>query len=256
MKSSFFIFLFTFALKSCLAQQISIDTIYSNNRIQSINYKNDGSIIRIIRFNDDETKRAEFNYKNNLRNGIGKWYYPNGNLRVSCMFINDLEYGDCYRYFPSGKLQSTCQYKNGFINGLLTYYYESGKIFFIGNYKKGKLNGELTYYHENGQIEYVGNFKMDKMSGERFAYDENGNPLNGTVITMLNNSESYRKGTYINGRPEGEMKVYSDNSIKLLANFTNGKPDGLVHHYNTHEQDSLIETYKDGKYIKESKLKK
>jgi antitoxin component YwqK of YwqJK toxin-antitoxin module len=256
MKSTYFLFLFSFTLKFCLAQEISIDTTYSNNRIQSIIYKNNGSIIKMIRYNDDQTKRAEFNYKNNLRNGLGKWYYANGNVRVSCMFINDFEYGDCYRYFTSGKLQSKCQYKNGLINGSLTYYYENGKIFFVGNYKKGKLNGELTYYYLNGQIQYVGNFKKDKMSGERFAFDENGNPLNGTVVTSLNNSGSYRKGTYINGKPEGEMKVYSDSSIKLLANFTNGRPDGLVHHYDTQEQDSLIETYKEGRFIKEIKLKK
>ena len=109
---------------------------------------------------------------------------------------------------------------------------------------------------KNGNRKVTGAYKDDRMNGERFCYNEDGNPNNGNFIVRTENGGIEREGKCVSGKPEGELRVYADSSLKILANYKNGKPDGLTHYYNCKGQDSLTELYKDGVFVKAVKVKK
>ena len=72
-------------------------------------------------------------YKNNKRNGKGKEYYKNGNIKYDGNFVNDKFAGD-------GK-----------------YILEDGE-YYIGQWLNDLKHGKGIVYYKNGTIKYDGNF--------------------------------------------------------------------------------------------------
>ena len=79
-------------------------------------------------------------YQNNLPNGKGTFYYPNGNI--------------CYEG----------DFFNGFREGFGKYNYQDGS-FYIGQWKNNLRNGKGTFYYPNGTIFYDGFFINDLFAG-------------------------------------------------------------------------------------------
>jgi antitoxin component YwqK of YwqJK toxin-antitoxin module len=231
--------------------QVTIDTIYENDRVKSVCYRNNGILVKAVFLNEDKSRNSEFHYRKDLKHGVAKWFYPDGSLQSTGVYSNDLLNGEFINYYESGAIQSVSQYKNGYRYGPSTSFTEDGKKYLIINYSKNKADGLLTFYYENGNIQYTGNMKKGKMSGERMAYDESGKPLNGLHRTYIGTTKEYRECNYINGKPEGEMKVVKDSTLFLLVHFKNGNPDGSAQYYEISGQDSVTEIYKDGVFIKQ-----
>ena len=57
-----------------------------------------------------------------------KLYYPNGNIRVSGMYLDDKAHGFWEGYYPNGQLKSAGDYYNGELVGHWVWYYEDGSI--------------------------------------------------------------------------------------------------------------------------------
>lgn len=274
MKTISFLAILLFFSNHCVAQELSVDTTFNHlGNIESITYGKDGKKVKTI-FYSNHYKSSEINYKHDFKDGLCTWYFPNGNLRSKFMYVHDLEDGEAEGYFESGKIKWRCQYKMGSKNGLCIAYYENGEkqsenyfkgnkkdsiyiTYFkngnkssIGYYKKDKRQGPFILYYENGNTKVSGAYKDDRMNGERLCYDEAGNLFSGNFIVRNENGIIERQCKCVNGKPEGELKVYVDSTLKILANFKNGKPDGLTLYYNYGGQDSLTEIYKEGVFVK------
>lgn len=65
-----------------------------------------------------------------------------------------------------------------------------------------------------------------------------------------------REGTCINGRPEGELRIYNaQGKLTILSNFQNGKPNGTTFYYGKDSKFMASEVYKNGVFKKGAKLK-
>ncbi|MDQ6609911.1 MAG: hypothetical protein M3Y85_08835 [Bacteroidota bacterium] len=97
---------------------------------------------------------SETEFKNGLKNGYSKNYYPNGHVHDSISFINGLEQGYHFVYDSAGYIE----YKDYFYLGRKVggvFYYVQGKII---EYDFLSLDGELLYKAKYDQKESVKEF--------------------------------------------------------------------------------------------------
>ena len=117
---------------------------------------------------------------NGQRNGKGKEYYDNGNLKFEGEYLNGQRNGKGkeYRY---DKLKFEGEYLNGQRNGKGKKYYDNGNLKFECEYLNGK--------------EFIGN-KYDENRNIEYKY----NKINGKGKEYFNNGELKFEGEYLNGK--------------------------------------------------------
>ena len=117
-------------------------------------------------------------------------YYPDGKLKVSAMYRNEIPEGIRREYKPDGTIEKSVLYSNGKISGegmmldngnkdgQWKEYFADGSLKAEGNYDDGKPIGPWKYYHLNGKIEQNGKYnKQGKPDGNWKWYYEDGKLL-------------------------------------------------------------------------------
>lgn len=140
-------------------------------------------------------------------------------------------------------------------NGLLTKridYNKNGIKYLETSYKYSKRHGPSTLYYENGNVQYTCEYKDNKMYGQRMCYDPAGNVSEGNFIFYNADGTKEREGQCINGKPEGQLKLYRDNKIVMLANFKDGMPHGPTYYYDANQMIRSMEEYKNGNFVNQS----
>ncbi|GEM_PF-1252476 len=174
---------------------------------------------------------AEITFKNNLYDGIAKYYFPNGKLKKTISYQNGLINGQEVEYFYNDTtevnyIKELKEYSNGKLNGkyLIYQYHSPNDTLAYGNYSHGKKNGRFIYY-QNGEkiiVDYVN----DKVEGKLFKYYNNGvlayeldyrNNLPYNLI-QINDTSGNRieANTLIEGT--GKLNCYYDNGL-LFSSF-------------------------------------
>ena len=136
--------------------------------------------------------------KNLQRNGEGKEYYKNGNLKYEGNFLNDL-YDD-----DNGK-----------------YYYENGNVY-IGQFKNGEKYGEGLTYNKEGELINVDEYKKDKLINDynkkKFMSNNQSNNINSNNIIIHNDQFKYNSDYNQNlDKNPSNNKIKNDN----ISNFIN-----------------------------------
>lgn len=106
-------------------------------------------------FDDRGTLSYQESYKNGKLHGQQVVYYEpvNGEYRVmeSTYWRNGLKHGEHKEYFPNTRLRCESNYVDGNLNGARKYYYTSGKLERIERYKYATRHGIWNYYGEDGK---------------------------------------------------------------------------------------------------------
>ena len=138
--------------------------------------------------------------KNFKRNGEGKEYYKNGNLKYEGNFKNDL-YDD-----DNGK-----------------YYYENGNVY-IGQFKNGKEYGEGIIYNKEGEPINIDEYKEDEdklnndYNEKKFMSNNQSNNINSNNIIIHNDQFKYNSDYNQNlDKNPSNNKIKNDN----ISNFIN-----------------------------------
>lgn len=170
---------------------------------------------------------------------LGNSYFAQENSTIDTFF---------YRSANFPKIRTVDFKTDGLLTKRIYFNYNGTKHSEI-SYKYGKRNGPTILYHENGNIKYTCEYKDDKMSGERMCYDPAGNVSEGNFIFYNNDGTKEREGKCINGKPEGELKLYINNKIVMLVNFKDGKPHGMAYYYDRNQIITLVEEYNNGNFV-------
>jgi antitoxin component YwqK of YwqJK toxin-antitoxin module len=144
-------------------------------------------------------------------------------------------------------------FKDDKLEGEETYFYENGKPAERSFYKNGLRDGIAITYYKNGIIKSKGAYKENRLYGERVYFNQDGEPCNGDFAIYDQNGKIERSGKCIEGKPEGDLKVYDNGNLSMLANFTNGRPHGYTYYYTPNQKISSIELYNEGEFIREEK---
>jgi len=88
-----------------------------------------------IGFSDDGIKVYEGEYRNDMRNGTCKWYYPTGNISMVAYYQNDKKTGLCISYYKNGNLKSVGNYVENVKKNVWFYWNEYGVLSLIDKIK-------------------------------------------------------------------------------------------------------------------------
>jgi len=206
-----------------------------------------------LTFNDEGKKQGKQSYYYNTGVLLTNEYFTNGKGDSSISYTQTGKI--CERFYPiehDQGVKMTAGYKMSTLNGRTLSYNESGKLSSDISYHNGKREGIIILYYENGNKKFQTEYKDGRMINERMCFDINEKPINGEYLTYYNNKVKEREGNCINGKPEGEFKVYdSTGRISIIANYKNGKPHGLTYYYNHNNLIYKTEKYNDGNFIEE-----
>jgi antitoxin component YwqK of YwqJK toxin-antitoxin module len=195
--------------------------------------------------------------------------YPDGTVRVErevALFSdNHIEADGFYReFYPNGKLFVEGQYQRGRQHGEWTFYYDNGQINRKSIFNNGQPDGAWDIYRADGTLSAKRSFKNGARDGEWITYDETG-------------KKPLREEHYVNGKADGVWKIWfasgkqkqqfgfkeglrhgatiewNENGEKTIEiNYANNKPEGRAMQ-RLFDGRTLIQEYKDGRLIKQSK---
>ena len=236
-KSSFIlkkIFAFTITVKKLelskynkkLQNKFGIDIeIYKkrSNRYRIIEKNGTG-----IEYSKDTNKIIfEGNYLNGERNGKGKEYYENGNIKFKGEYSND--------YLINGFGYDIYKNQILFLNGGKgKEYFANGKIKFEGEYFKGrKWHG--IFYNTEGKKEFEikygqGKVKEYNLFGKLLFEGEYNNGKKHKGIEYDKNGEILFVGEYLDGKKlyDKGIEYNENNDLKFKGKYLNGKQVNLT----------------------------
>ena len=153
-------------------------TVYfeSGRKEREINHVNNLLQGTYILFDDNEANDTIelHTYKNNLMDGIQKFYYLDSKLGKMVYYKAGLQDGPHITYTDSGKVEMRLTYKQGKKDGKWTYNYESGKEAHVENWSNGLKNGEFKTVDEKGMILQQSFFKNNIPDGKHVEYYPDG----------------------------------------------------------------------------------
>lgn len=164
----------------------------------------------------------DFNQIDSRGRRQGPWrdFYPNGQLRYEGQFKNDKCRGTFRYYDEQGNLKATNEFDRSGDRALNKTYAPNGRLIATGYYLNQKKDGEWRYYDPNtGQLRLVEDNKEGQVHGWSRLY----NPNNGVLA---------EETQYVEGRPEGQCRKYSDTGVLIMeCQYHNGVLDGPTRSY-------------------------
>lgn len=167
-----------------------------------------------------------------------KKYYPNGKVKFSGTYRNNIPEGVHRNYDEEGNISSSKLYQNGVLlgegildesglkQGFWKEYYPDGTPKSEGEYRDSKRFGEWKFFHRNGQMEQTGKYLAgEKPHGKWTWYYESGKILR---------EENYRRGLR-----DGDMIEYSDsNTVITKGEYMDGEKEGIwIYEMGTHKEE-------------------
>lgn len=120
---------------------------------------------------------AEGMAHNGKPQGLWRFYFSSGNIRMSVPFENGIIDGEVIVYYNKEKPvpQLKVTFNDGRPDGKCIEYRPNGVKKAQCNYKKGKKNGKAYFYYPDGSIKIEGHYKQNRKRGKWIFYDREGN---------------------------------------------------------------------------------
>ncbi len=129
------------------------DTI--NRKVYFEGIVRSGSINGIAReYYENGNLKSSINYEYGLANGVGVFYYDNNERtkKAEIDFKDDIIEGAYREYYKNGARKAVLTFDNGTPDDEAQFFYESGVLKIEGKYKDGVQHGKWLFYDENGEI--------------------------------------------------------------------------------------------------------
>ena len=142
--------------------------------------------------------------ENKMKNGVFRWYYPNGNLKTFGKYIHNQKEGLWINWYSDGTVEDSAVYKNGHYSGIAKSWYKNGYLqdslnmsdagngvyvaWFdngmpseAGKYANYKKQGRWVYYHRTGKISSVELYRNDSLQNFQL-FAEDGTPQDDSIV--------------------------------------------------------------------------
>lgn len=113
-------------------------------------------------------------YREGLKDGIWKSWYPNGNLYVTQEWDKGQKDGAFRVYQPDGRFKEKGNYKNGELSGSRVSYFDNGKVRLTETYRRDILHGPYREYYPDGTLKIAAKYKEGELHGPYRLYNEAG----------------------------------------------------------------------------------
>jgi len=140
---------------SFLSQKPILNMIMYNKELQ-----------KILLVDIKDYKKISGLYKIGEKNGIGREYTINTNALIfEGKYLNGKRNGKGKEFYYNGELKFEGEYLNGKRNGKGKEYYNDGELKFEGEYLNGKINGKGKEYYY-GILRFEGEYLNGKRNGK------------------------------------------------------------------------------------------
>jgi uncharacterized protein len=182
-----------------------------------INYlkgKKDG-----IRKTYREDEIIEESFKNDVKEGLTWYYYPDGKIKKEVNFKGGLEEGPAREYDKDGRIITMITYKSGFIT----------EREIINRYdNNGRKHGPWKYFYADGKIMREGTYNHGLENGYFKDYDKDGNLVTTAKYTDGTKLEDVAELVKLDVRKD----YYPDGKVKIAATYNKeGKLEGVRREY-------------------------
>ncbi len=106
----------------------------------------------IKQYMSGERMVREVTFKNGVREGLTKTFYPGGQLYQTFWYEKGLRQDSGRYFYVEGQLFRTTPYKNDTIDGIQKQYYRTGKLKAMIGYSKGMRTPYLQEFTQNGKL--------------------------------------------------------------------------------------------------------
>jgi antitoxin component YwqK of YwqJK toxin-antitoxin module len=137
----------------------------------------------------------------------------------------------------------------------------SGKVLLSGYLLNGRKESSWADYYDTGVLKSLTTYYHDKREGISMEFTNNG-----SVLRRCNYHNDLREGEYkeynygnvreerryLNGKIEGIVKIYYDNTLKVMeeGSYKNGLRDGVSKWYDQNGNVSIEYIYENGELVK------
>lgn len=179
----------------------------------------------------------KYDSKDDIDEGLGTWYHPNGTKSKEAYFVNDKLHGISRIWDEDGLLIEESRYVMGELEGRYITYHRNGKLSGDYNFSKGKMQGTQREYYENGKLKRQFEASNDMKEGLSTWYHENGkkqeesyyvnNKLHGISKVWDADGLLIVECRYFMDELDGRyISYYKNGKIKSSLNFVKGKKHG------------------------------
>lgn len=99
----------------------------------------------------DDRLVSTVTYKDGLKNGPAKNFYPDGKVHSEFIYKDDVKHGEFKWYYDNGQLYQHAFYKDGEKDSIETSYFKNGKIRSVAPWKNGMPGAGLVEYTNTGK---------------------------------------------------------------------------------------------------------
>ncbi len=169
---------------------------YPNGKIKAVSMMSEnGKLSRTKMYHCNGRLMAEGKFFEQKKDSIWNYYSEYDGILLSTEIYKDrLKSGVWKNFYPDGKTAEIFTYENDQRNGSWMQYYTDGTIKLEGNFVNDKKEGAFKMFHPNGQLQVSGQYKNDLKDGLWTEFDENG--------------EKIKEGQYRLGRLISEFDLY------------------------------------------------
>jgi len=187
-------------------------------------------------FQKDEI--LEENFKDDIKQGLTRYYYPTGELKKSIVFIDGLEEGVAREYAKDGRVIQLIVYEKGYIIDIEN----------INRYDGSKLKqGKWIYFYNDGNIRLDGQYRNDLKHGYFKDYTREGNLISTTKYVDGVKQEDVAELAQL----EIKTDYYPDGNVKIVASYKDNIPEGVRREYSTEGEIVKSYIFKKGQVIGE-----
>lgn len=166
-----------------------------------------------------EDGTIEEKFKNDIKNGLTRYYDLNGKLRKEVNFKDGLENGLAREFDKDGRIITLITYKSGFITEReLINRFDNG----------GKKHGPWKYFYPEGMVRLEGSYNHGLENGYFKEYDKDGNLLSTAKYAEGVKLEDVAELIKLDVRKD----YYPDGKVKIAATYNKaGKLEGVRREY-------------------------
>ena len=146
----------------------------------------------------------EGEFKNDLREGYGKYIYKDGSYYIG-EWKKNLKNGKGILYYNNNKKKYEGNFKDDKFYGFGKYIYEDGS-YYIGNWKYNLKDNKGTMFYNDNTIQYTGEYYNDKFEGYGIYNYQNGD---------------YYDGKWESGKKNGEGILYNKKDKIIYMGYFN-----------------------------------
>jgi hypothetical protein len=106
----------------------------------------------IVKYYSNRLLLKEVTFKDGVRNGLTKTFYPGGQLYQTFWYINDMKEDSARWYYLEGQLFRTTPFRHDTIDGIQKQFYRTGEIRAKIGYKKGLRTQFFQEFTKNGKL--------------------------------------------------------------------------------------------------------